>query len=177
MNRSKMVSVTKEKTFGLSMVGEDTQLIFIDEWSENTLDISNVTSLLQGGWIVKSVKHQDAQTFGNKAGIYLTCNELPDFGVEQPNVDRRISVFHTTELPEQKREAPQWVEDNPMECLIWMINEINRNIKYVSQQERFYEKPFNEVTKKIKNRDFPPEKLERLRCTCVDEVHIGLQHP
>ena len=102
-----MVSVTKEKTFGLSMVGEDTQLIFIDEWSENTLDISNVTSLLQGGWIVKSVKHQDAQTFGNKAGIYLTCNELPDFGVEQPNVDRRISVFHTTELPKTKCEAPQ----------------------------------------------------------------------
>ena len=167
----------KEKTFGLSMVGEDRQLIFIDEWSENTLDISNVKSLLQGGWMVKSVKHQDAQTFGNKAGIYLTCNELPDFGVEQPNVDCRISAFHTTELLETKYEAPQSIEDNPMECLIWMINEINRNIKYVSQQERFYEKPFNEVTKKIKNRDFPPEKLERLRCTCVDEVHLGLQHP
>ena len=97
--------------------------------------------------------------------------------MEQPNVDRRITVFHTSELPETKSEATQWIEDNPMECLIWMVNEINRNIKYVSQQERFYEKPFNEVTKKIKNRDFPPEKLERLRCTCVDEVHLGLQHP
>ena len=63
-----------------------------------------------------------------------------------------------------------------MECLIWMINEINRNIKYVSQQERFYEKPFNEVTEKFKNGNFPPEELERLRCICVDEVHIGLQH-
>ena len=177
MNRSKIVSVTKEKTFGLSMLDEDTELIFIDEWSENTLDISNVKTLFQRGWMVKSVKHQDAQTFDNKAGIYLTCNELPDFGVEQPNVDRRISVFHTTELPEPKCEAPQWIEDNPMECLIWMINEINRNVKYVPQQERFYEKPFNEVTKKCKNRNFPPEELEKLRSICVDEVHIDLQHP
>ena len=126
MNRSKIVSVTKEETFGLSMVDEDTELVFIDECSENTLDISNVKTIFQGGWMVKSVKHQDAQTFHNKAGIYLTCNELPDFGVEQPNVDRRISVFHTTELPEPKSEAPQWIEDNSM------INKINRNIKYVS---------------------------------------------
>ena len=131
------------------MVDEDTKLIFIDELCENTLDISNVKMLFQGGWMVKSVKHQDAQTFDNRARIiYLTCNELPDFGVEQSNVDCLISMFHTTELPEPKCKAPQWIKDNPMECLIWMTNEINRNINYVPQQERFYEKPFNEVIKK-----------------------------
>ena len=177
MNRSKIVSVMKENTFSLSMADKDTELIFIDEWSENTLDLSNVETLFQGGWMVKSVKHQDAQTFDNKAGIYLTCNELPDFGFEQPNVDHRICVFHITELPEPKCEAPQWIEDNPIECLIWMINEINRNIKYVLQQERFYEKSFNDVTKKCKNRNFPPEELEKLRSICVDKAHIGLQHP
>ena len=64
-----------------------------------------------------------------------------------------------------------------MDCLIWMIIEINRNIKYVLQQERFYEKSFNEVTKKCKNRDFLPEELGKLGSICVDEVHIGLQHP
>ena len=49
MNRLKIVSVMKEKTFDLSMVDEDTDLIFIDEWSENTLDISKVKTLFQGG--------------------------------------------------------------------------------------------------------------------------------
>ena len=122
------------------MVNEDTDLIFIDEWSENTLEIVNIKTLFQGGCMVKSAKHQDAQLFDNKAGIYLTCNELPDFGVEQPNVDRWISVFHTTELPEPKCEAPRWIEDNPMDYSTWMINEINRNIKYIPQQQRFYEK-------------------------------------
>ena len=64
-----------------------------------------------------------------------------------------------------------------MECLIWMINEINRNIKDVSQQEIFYEKPFNEVTKKCKNGNFPPDELEKSRSVCVDGEHIGLQGP
>ena len=171
-----------ERTFfGLmnrsNIVDEDTELIFIDKWSENTFDILNVKTLFQGGWMFKSVKHQDAQTFDNKVGIYLTCNELSDFGTEQPNVDRRISVFYTTKLPESKSEAPQWIEDNAIECLIWALKEINRNIKYVPQQERFYEKPCNEITIKCKSRDFPPEELEKLRFICVDEVHIGLQHP
>ena len=39
----------KQKTSDLSMVDEDTDLIFIDEWSENTLDISKVKTLFQGG--------------------------------------------------------------------------------------------------------------------------------
>ena len=33
MNRLKIVSVLKEKTFGLSTMDEDTELTFIDEWS------------------------------------------------------------------------------------------------------------------------------------------------
>ena len=46
---------------------EDTELTFIDEWSENTPDISNVKMLFQGAWMVKSVKHQDPQSFDNKS--------------------------------------------------------------------------------------------------------------
>ena len=49
MNRLKIVSVMKQKTSDLSMVDEDTDLIFIDEWSENTLDISKVKTLILGG--------------------------------------------------------------------------------------------------------------------------------
>ena len=44
-------------------------------------------------------------------------------------------------------------------------------------RKRFYEKPFNKVTKKWKNCDFPPDELEKVRSIFVDEVHIGLQHP
>ena len=94
-----------------------------------------------------------------------------------PNANRGISVFHTTELLEPKCEAPQWIDDNPVQCLIWMIKEMSRNIKYVPQQERFYENSFNKVTKKCNNGDFSPEELEQLRSICVYEVGIGLQQP
>ena len=60
------------------MVDEETEFIFIEKWSESTLDISNVKTLFQGGWMVKSVKHQDAQTFDNKAGwlVVMSCQTL-----------------------------------------------------------------------------------------------------
>ena len=68
--KNKVASVTKEKSFGLSMVEEDTEIIFIDEWSENTMDVDNVKSFFQGGWMVQSRKHQNARTIINNAGNY-----------------------------------------------------------------------------------------------------------
>ena len=44
-------------------------------------------------------------------------------------------------------------------------------------KKRCYEKPFQDVTKTCKNRDFPPEELEKFGYICVDQVHIALQHP
>lgn len=101
--------------------------------------------------MVKSVKHKDVKTFVNKKGIYVTCNELTYFGREQPNVDRRITVFHTTEIPGPKTEAPEWIENNPMECLIWIINEINRNISYVPKNKRFYDKSIGNLIIPVTN--------------------------
>ena len=51
MNISKIVSVTKEKIFGLSLVNDDTELIFIDKWSENTFNIPNIKYYYKvAGW-------------------------------------------------------------------------------------------------------------------------------
>lgn len=86
------------------------------------------------------MKHKDAKRFVDNEGIYVICNEFIYFGSEQPNVERRITVFHTTEIPGPKTEASQLIENNPMECLIWIINEINRNISYVPKNKRFYDK-------------------------------------
>ena len=175
LNPSRIASVTKEKTFGMSMIEDDTELIFIDEWSEATLDISNVKTLFQGGWMVKAVKNRNPEKVNNQAGMYLTCNVLPNFGDEQCNVDRRISVFHTKELKEPNIHAPRWIENHPMECLVWIISEINRNLKYVSQQERFYETPYDEeiIIKKISS--FPIQEFERMCKTSIRNVNIDLK--
>ena len=79
--------------------------------------------------------------------MYITCNRLPDFGEEQGNVAKRISVFDTKALLEPQIEAPQWIEDHPMDILVWMANEINKNIVYITKDERFYEKPVENYSK------------------------------
>lgn len=56
---------------------------------------------------MNSVNHQNAKSLVNNTGIYVKCHELPNFGSEKPNVERRIAVFHTTEIPNPKIEAPQ----------------------------------------------------------------------
>ena len=43
-----------------------------------------------------------------------------------------------------------------------MMNKINQNIDHDLEQERFYEKPFNEVIKKPNNQYFPSEELDKI---------------
>ena len=174
LNRSRIVSVTQEKKFGMAMVNENTELIFIDEWSTKTLDISNVKILFQGGWMTRPVKFKDPEQLHNQAGMYLTCNVLPDFGDEQPNVNRRIAVFHTKEIKDIKTQAPKWIENNPMECLVWVINEINRNVHLIPRQERFYEKAFDEPVTIENKYSFPQEEFERMKQVSLGAVKIDL---
>lgn len=93
-----------------------------------------------GGSFIQSIKHQNPKLLKNSAGIYITCNNIPNFKTEQENIERRLSIFHTKTMPVLHAEAPKWIENHAMECLVWLINEINRNIELVDKHERFYEK-------------------------------------
>ena len=93
-----VATITQEKQFSEAMMGEDTGLVFLDEWSENTLQADLAKIVLQGGYMVTCVKHQSPKALINKASInkapfYITTNELPNFGPEHDNVIRRVEVF------------------------------------------------------------------------------------
>ena len=118
MNKKRIASVTKEKKFAFAMIDGETELIFIDEWAESLMTADEAKLLLQGGYLTKSAKYKDPKSITNLAGIYLSCNILPNYNEEQPNIDCRIAVFNTTELPEKSPEAPDWIEANAMECLV-----------------------------------------------------------
>ena len=53
---------------------------------------------------------------------------------------RRLEVFETTALQQKDPEAPVWMEKNAMNCLVWMVNEINRNVELLDNADRFYER-------------------------------------
>ena len=161
--KSKIASISKEKTFGSSMLEEDTQILWIDEWNEDTLSSDMAKILFQGGTFTQARKHQTPVMQNNRAGIFITCNKIPNFGDDQENVLRRLAVFHTTELETLYPEAPAWIEKHAMECVVWMGNVINRNSGLLDAEDLFYEKPFNVMVDTSVDSSIPSDEVSKLK--------------
>jgi hypothetical protein len=52
-----IASITNKHQFSVSMVTDDTQLVIVDDWSQNTMQSDLAKTILQGGWMVTAVKH------------------------------------------------------------------------------------------------------------------------
>ena len=88
-------SITQENQFSCAMINEDTQISFLDEWAERTLQSDMTNLVLQGGYMVSAVKHGKPKILDNRCPLYITTNEVPYFGNDEENVQRRIRVFKT----------------------------------------------------------------------------------
>ena len=99
-----VASITKEKQFSAAMINDDTQIVLLDEWSENTLQADLAKTVLQGGYMVTAVKHGEARTIINQCPFYITTNQVPKFGADDVNVKRRIVVFETV-IAENRHES------------------------------------------------------------------------
>ena len=135
-----VATITQEKQFSAAMMGEDTELVFLDEWSENTLQADLAKIVLQGGYMVTCVKHQSPKTLINKAPFYITTNELPNFGSEHDNVMRRVEVFKTQSLPSTLPNVNEWLRRNSMHCIVWAAQEIEQLLDFLNEEDRWYEK-------------------------------------
>ena len=110
------------------MISNDTELVFMDEWTSDSLNCEDAKRILQGnfndllfcinhlgfttiflyfqlfillgGLIMLSQKHADAKRVNYRSGFFITTNVLPDFGhqVDQEAILRRLKVFHTRTL-------------------------------------------------------------------------------
>ena len=143
-HKEKVATISKEKTFGLSLVNEETQFIFIDEMCTDTLPADQAKIFLQGGMLTVSKKHADPVVIKTNASIYITCNQLPNYGAEQENVMRRLEIFETVSLVDKSLEAPAWIEEHAFEILVWIAMVINGNIGMIPKSERFFEKPIEQ---------------------------------
>ena len=108
-----IASITNEQQFSASMITNDTQLVFVDEWSENTLQSDLAKTILQGAWMVIAVKHGPAKCIMNNSPYYITTNHVPDFGREDENVKRQIAVLATS-LPKTWAGVDRWIFDHAM---------------------------------------------------------------
>ena len=135
-----IASIAQENQFSCAMIDEDTQIIFLDEWAERTLQSDMAKLVLQRGYMVSAVKHGKPKILDNRCPFYITTNEVPYFGNDEENVQRRIRVFKTNSLESCLTNVDRWIRDNPMDCTVWIAQEIEENIELVDVDERWYER-------------------------------------
>ena len=135
-----VATIIQEKQFSAAMMGEDTKLVFLQEWSENTLQADLTKIVLQGGYMVTYVKHQSPKTLINKAAFYIATNELLNFDSEHDNVIRRVEAFKTESLPSTLPNVNEWLRRNSMQCIVWAAQEIERLLHFLNEEDRWYEK-------------------------------------
>lgn len=169
----KIASITNERQFSAAMITDETQLVFVDEWSQATLQSDLAKTILQGGWMVTAVKHGLPRSVMNNSPFYITTNHVPDFGDEDENVKRRIAVFETSSLPQTLPGVDRWIYDNAMHCIAWMANEISNNHELVDPEELWYE-PGNAEAHIIENNEglklFEASRLSQITHADLEEA-------
>lgn len=76
-----LATISKEKTFGLSMLNEHTQLVFIDEMNADLMPADVAKIFLQGDMLTMSRKHANAEMIDNCAGEISFAYALMTFVV------------------------------------------------------------------------------------------------
>ena len=132
-------SVTNKGQFSAAVIMEATQLVIIDKWSSNRMQSDLANTVLQGGWMVMSRKHQLPKYVNNNSPFYITTNNIPDFGDEDENVKRRIQVFQMTLLPNPIAGIEYWIHEHAMDCIVWAANQITKHHDVISKEELWYE--------------------------------------
>ena len=119
IDEEKVASLTKEAKFATSMITADTQLVFVDEFSEQFLDPSQAKMIIQGGRTVTAVKSKTARMMHQTCMFYFTANQVPDWGEEDDNVKERLMIFQMAQLTKLNKDVAQWLLDHWFECILW----------------------------------------------------------
>ena len=173
--RSKIAIITKEGAFGFSMIRPDTELVFIDEWTKQTASADMIKMVFQGGPFPQSIKFADPNMQEMNAGIFVTCNHVPNYNrKDKKSVGRRIDKVKCRELEVQSPEAPDWIRENAMHCLTYLINMINANLNVIDESELSYTLPVNVKSKKTLPKESVDEETKQKIMNCVVEPDVSV---
>ena len=115
-----VATVTKQCAFNKAIIMLFTEVIFLDEATESTLDIDDWKTLTQGGYSAHDVKYQRAKSFINRCPMLITSQRRLNFGPsDQPAMDRRLRTYQFKSLANPRKSASTWLKKHPMDCLIW----------------------------------------------------------
>ena len=106
-----IASVTREKQFAAYTINEETQVVFIDEWSSDSMCAEDAKRVLQGGLQILPQKHKEASICIYQSGFFITTNEMPNFGqgLDAEAISTRLAVFQTEPLKSVRRSCTRWM--------------------------------------------------------------------
>ena len=151
--KGSIASLTKEKQFSCSMLTEEIQLCFVDEFTEDILTADQAKAVLQGGFMPVSMKHKTARTVEYNSPFFITAQKAPNWGEEDENVKRRLAIFFTKPLNQTRPEVAEWLSANAMHCIVWAAAAIKSALTSVDDSELFFlpEKATFAERKKVKD--------------------------
>lgn len=165
VHHGNVATVTKQRAFNKSMITPFTEVIFIDEATETTLDIDDWKTLTQGGYAAHDVKYQSAKPFINRCPMIITSQRRLNFGpADQPAIDRRLTTYEFTSLPHPDKNAAAWLKQYPMDCLLWAAQMAERSSRFHSDHVE------DQSDEDIEDGVLKEEEKEELRKLCLDEV-------
>ena len=132
-----IATVAKQRAFNKAMIIPFTEVIFLDESTEKTLDIDNWKTLTQGGYAAYDLKYQTARSFVNRCLMLITSQRKLDFGpVDQLAMDRHLTTYLFKALPNPNNRAAAWLKRNPMDCVVWAAGKAQESTRgYRSPQQ------------------------------------------
>ena len=176
VHHGNVATVTKQRAFNKSMITPFTEVIFLDEATESTLDIDDWKTLTQGGYSAHDVKYQRAKSFINRCPMLITSQRRLNFGPsDQPAMDRRLSTYQFKNLANPTKRASTWLKKHPMECLIWATEK--------AQEERHREPEEEDESETDEERAFYEDGTlqqsdkEALQALSLDEALIAERTP
>ena len=106
-----IAGVTREKQFAGHLINENTEVVFMDKWSIDSLNAEDAKKVLQGGLLMLPRKHKEAEKFAYNSGFYITTNEMQNFGQgpDDRAIKRRLSVFETVPIPNPRNRVSDWI--------------------------------------------------------------------
>ena len=110
-----IASVTNEGQFSAAMITDLTQLTIIDEWSSSKMRSDLAKTILQGGWMVTSIKHALPKCVNNNCPFYISTNNVPD--LERKMTTRSVEFACSTRLLYQIQSQASTAGYTTMQCI------------------------------------------------------------
>lgn len=114
VHHGNVATVTKQRAFNKSMITPFTEVIFLDEATESTLEIDDWKTLTQGGYSAHDVKYQRAKSFINRCPMLITSQRRFNFGrVRSTSDGEKTKDIPVQEFGEPQKECFHLVEKAP----------------------------------------------------------------